>query len=357
MSYVIAKNKGRKAFFTTASSYDRPQWVAVKEAKVYTTAELAESAAKKLYKYGAYEARIMTLNEAIQLELPPEEDTRSAEDDAEREMVAIKQSADPEVDPSEVETSADVDMEAQVDTKLGIADQADRAAIDSVLDAESDAEGNPQGNPDDEFADPDTISGEVDPFADPQDINGAEQVAGGPDGAPITRVGRLGQRYPTNESATMPPRREGVAKPEENDKTAVDVKMPEVIKYKDKDEQDPALTSDDGSKGETEDEKVRVPANVLSELRAAIAKHEKEVKQHERDEIRASFSMTVVDAFKAVLEQLEMGTVASIKCAQICMTSWMSPITALLPASVIKFVTSGGRSLSLKERFNEKRGS
>lgn len=71
--YLIARNKKVDAFFTASSAYDRPNWKPVNEATVYATAEMAQNAIKKLLRYGAYEARLIPLAEAIELSMPDEE--------------------------------------------------------------------------------------------------------------------------------------------------------------------------------------------------------------------------------------------------------------------------------------------
>ena len=102
--------------------------------------------------------------------------------------------------------------------------------------------------------------------------------------------------------------------------------------------------------------KIEVPAAAKSELAAVISKYEKEAKDYDgRDDARASFAMTVVGAASEIAELLSTGTVESVKQAQVRFSSFMSPITALFPASTIKFINSGGRKPTLKDFFNDKR--
>ena len=87
------------------------------------------------------------------------------------------------------------------------------------------------------------------------------------------------------------------------------------------------------------DEKVSVPANAKSELASVIATYQKEAKDYnERDDARASFALTFVSAASEIAELLAIGTVGSIKQAQVRFGALMSPIAALFPAATIKFI-------------------
>lgn len=316
--YVIAKNKAVDAFFTSTSSFDRPNWISIKEAKVYSTAELAEKAAKKLYGYGAYEARIVPLAEAIELELPDEDLDQALapedKDDEKAEMTAMVQGGDDTAIDQGGETP---EIEGQVDIQLGIADKVDRQAVDVALDAEDDL--------------------------DDEDLAADASVAGGPDGAPIF-----------GESETMPAKPLADAQPSENKQTAIDLPKVPKIKYgsDDNTEEEDLTKSGAWPNGAT----VKTPANVLQDLKTAIDVHQKSADIAAKyDDAKASFCMTVVGAFQELLQDLEEETAEGIKAAQIHMTSWMNPITALLPYSVQQFVTLGGRKPSLKQMFDTKK--
>lgn len=136
--YVIAKNKAANAFFTAASSYDRPNWVQLDESKVYHSIEMAERAVKKICTYGAYEARLVPLAELMDFEMPDGSTIRSGGDTEElppngkkKDMVAITQGDD---DTEIHQGDEDDDVEADVDDALGIGDN--RRAVDVALDAE-----------------------------------------------------------------------------------------------------------------------------------------------------------------------------------------------------------------------------
>lgn len=122
--YVIAKNKAAAEFFTSASSYDRPKWVALSESKVYLSIELAERAARKICTYGAYEARLVPLAELEDMdELPP--------NGGKKEMVANVQGSD---EPEVHDGDEDDGVESDVDARLGIEDN--RADVDASVDAD-----------------------------------------------------------------------------------------------------------------------------------------------------------------------------------------------------------------------------
>lgn len=104
------------------------------------------------------------------------------------------------------------------------------------------------------------------------------------------------------------------------------------------------------------DDKINVPANVLSDLKSVIDEFTKEANdKNTRDDTRASFCMTVASAFQQLMDDLKLGTVGGVKQAQIHVTSWMNPITSHLPVSVQKFVYMGGQKPTLKNLFDEKR--
>jgi hypothetical protein len=102
--------------------------------------------------------------------------------------------------------------------------------------------------------------------------------------------------------------------------------------------------------------KVAVPADIKSELAAAIADFDKQAKaNNEVDDAKATFAMTVHSALSQLKADLDLGTSLGMKQAQIHMTSWMSPITQHVPLNVKKFVQQGGRKSSLKDLFDTKK--
>lgn len=331
--YVIAKNKGLTEFFTASSAYDRPRWVSLAEATNYPTADMAQTASTKLYKSsGSYEARLVSvqeLKEARGRDMSYAEQPYDDSDEAgimpdgevgasdDNKMVAKQQGSDPTIDP-------------EADDELGLADEGrpddaeDQADIEDLVNTELgddnapvDELPNDEGSLDDEFVDPATSDAELDsgdidslstdPESELDDTNDLEHPTGVTESVKAMSVVDVG--------------------PE------ADVSNPH-------------------------EEKVKVPASIKSELKKAIAEFEKAAKfANTRDDAKATFCMTVVEAFRTLLDYLDVGTVESMKLAQVHMMSWMNPITNHLPVSVQQFVIMGGRKPSLKDLFDSKRES
>lgn len=333
--YVIARNRGRDQFFTSSSAYDRPKWIPLAEATVYLTAELAQTAFTKLARNGAYECRIIPVKEAFEFQMPdeaPEEDMGAEPDQMEVDIVSdedgeMKMVAADQEDPCEVCAHCPCTCDTEED------------GVDDLVDAEMAGEEMPS----DEVGDLDDLA--------------ADELESrmSPEGA------ALAQRLPAGRrgmaESVMPAKPPLDAVTPGNKTTVLDLKKPETIKYK-----DPAHTADKpdtdlcNSGAHPHDEKVKVPSEVMSELKACIAEFSKEAEaKNTHDDTRASFCMTVVSAFEQLLQDLELGTVEGVKQAQIHMTSYMNPITAHLPVSVQKFIFMGGRKPTLKDLFDDKR--
>lgn len=329
--YVIAKNALATDFFTSASAYDRPKWIPLAEATVYPTAELADSAAKKLYKNGSYSAKIVSLQE-MQLEIEPMDDEdmspdgemsldgdvgmgdgdgdEELDDDEDAMVAADQQDVCPECEhepctcPGEEpgnDEFDDLDSEDEFDLEF------DDDELDDELDDEIDDELG--GELDDELGSEDELEQEADPRFDER---------------------RLGM---ASRSPVGGPRMESTS----------------IVK-------DPAQKIDDNTSFVSNDT-VRVPSHVIAELKAKINELEKEAEFNKGDDARASFCLTAAGAMKEVLDLLQKGTSESVKLANVRMSSFMNPITSKIPASVIKFVYSGGAKPSLKDLFDSKRES
>lgn len=356
--YVIAKNKGLSEFFTSSSAYDRPRWVSIAESTTYPTAELAERATTKLYKSsGAYEARAVSIQELTEArgrdmsytEPPYDDSDPSGEmpdgelggempdgEDGINKMVAKDQGSDPSIDP-------------EADDELGLADEEhpddaeDQGDIEDMVDQDLGDE--------DMGGMPGEDEGLPEPGFDEEDLEtDGNEYDEDPTNQPPRRPGVM-------ESATMPKKPAADAKPTENKTTANKMKSTPEIKYTNpaniSDKPDTDLTK---SGAEAHEDKIKVPATVTKELKAAIAEFEKTAKfANTRDDAKAQFCMTVVEAFKELLDYLEIGTVESMKLAQVHMMSWMNPITNHLPVAVQKFVMMGGRKPTLKDLFDSKR--
>lgn len=317
--YVIARNRARDTFFTASSAYDRPSWIPLAEATVYATPDLAQRAFTKLAKNGAYECRILSVTEAFEFQLPDQ----PAETDDQKEidilpdgeggtkMVAADQTGDEVVDDTQADETGGDDVNKLVDDKLGL--------------------DNPDDMPPEE--------GELGSVMSPEGKDLAQRLP----------AGRRGM----SESEVMPAKPPLDAPSSENKNTVHDVAKPELIKY-----QDPAQNQPDkiASVDSDHEEKCKVPAEVLSDLKQCIDQYKKEGDARDTfDDTRAAFCKTVASAFDQLLQDLELGTVLGVKQAQIHMTSYMNPITANLPPSVTKFIMMGGRKPTLKNLFDDKR--
>lgn len=325
--YLIAKNNLTEAFFTSTSAYDRPQWVAAEKATCYLTVELAESALKKLLRNGSYSAKVLPTSEAISLEMPDEEQQElppadpnqppidgeegqnEVDGEAEDDMVAQDQSGDPDAPPEGDGNPGDAEIEAEVDQLLGNETDPEVAA-----DAEADDEVGSEDAAGVENADPDfdlrPAGGEELPVDGEEDLD-AEEL-------PVRESTMLGMTQIKPLAVSNPASEEPLA-------------------------------------GEQE-EKVKVPADAMRELRAVKAEYERQAKfSSTRDDTHATFALTVAGAMEELIDLLSQGTVGGVKSAQIKLSSLMSPILHLVPDSAVKFIHSGGRKPTLKDLFDLKR--
>lgn len=324
--YLIARNRSADAFFTSASSYDRPKWVPLAEAKKYPTAELAEAAASKLYRHGAYEARIVSLQEAMSFDFPDEDIDGKKQDIAPMEL------------PNDEEAMAEQ------------GDKGEMVAAEQQPAVDGDQN---NGGQDDELEDLVDQAGGEEPSMKPRNSESGEELAqrlSSGEGGLDSRIG---------ESATMPAKPPLDAQPSENDKTANKLPKTPAIKYKDPSElENPADDESANSVILPHDEKIKIPAEVMTALNTAIAEFDKGATYAgNQNDDKASFCMTVADAFKSLKANLDQGTVAGLKAAQVNMTSWMNPITSHLPEVVQKFIYMGGRKPTLQNMFDMKRPS
>lgn len=386
LGYLIARTKAKTEFFTSSSSYDRPQWKGLRESTVYPTVEMAQNALQKLLKNGlAYEARLVPLAEAMTFDFPngesittphhgkfsqtpggneypkgdqvsnpgSPEDTGD-EDDSEmtadgeggvcsacgHEPCTCEKSDDTghcpscgaELDSGHDEGDGDItdddlsndpDVDDSAESKLGLGDEEDRPHPEEEENAFSRAK-----------------------FARGQKVTyrGAKYNVESDDGTGVAVIS------PRNDpSQTIRVNNTALVAESASDSSSTTVDQ---VKFK-----KPAMTDapvDFG--GDASDVKVKVPANVKSDLKAKIAEFSKEAEfSNTRDDARASFLMTATEAMKTILAYLDLGTVEGVKKAQISMTSMMSPIVNHVPPSVIKFIAQGGKKSTLKDLFDAKR--
>lgn len=344
--YVIARNRKVDKFFTSSSAYDRPSWIPISEATVYLTPELAQKAAIKLAKAGAYECRVVPVKEAMSFELPADPKRPISQSAGEMEV-----DIQPDGEGGTEMVAADSDVPCEQCEHCPCTCDEDPEGVDDIVDDEL-------GMTDTDGGDLDSVEGDdldMDEFGDTS-MNPNTDIALDSGGKRLARRLAVGQGG-LGESATMPAKPPLDAPSDGNKKTAIDLPAPKEIEFKDPankaNKPDTDLTNSGANK---HDDKVKVPANVMADLKAAIAEFNKCAETSStRDDTKASFCMTVAAAFSELLADLETGTTESIKMAQVHMTSWMNPITANLPASVQKFVYMGGRAPTLKDLFDDKR--
>lgn len=334
--YVIAKNSLAKEFFTASSAYDRARWIPVTEATTYATAALADSAVKKLLRNGEYQCRVVALSEmnldmapispmGVQgqrgqdEELPPEDGMDDADPMASDDEFSADDEGSDDEDPMTADEEGEVcpDCEHEPCTcedKDGDDDELSDLVgdfVDDVSDLDSEPGADDDEFSDDEFDDEDSLGDDLEGQTGHRSDDELEQEAD-----PRFDQRRMGM-------VQLSPM--GGPRMESND------------------------FADDP------ESKVTVPSNVKSELASTIAKFTKEADMNKGDEARASFCLTVVDALTQLKDELNKGTVASLKTANQRMTSFMNPITTNIPAVVSKFILSGGKKSTLKELFDAKR--
>lgn len=341
--YVIARNRARKEFFTSSSAYDRPVWIPLSEATVYVTAELAQRAAVKLATRGAYESRIVSLAEALTLDdLKMASATGGTVDKGPKLDIDMHNGDDPLTVGAGDEMEVDIQPDGEGGTEMVAQDQGD--ACETCMHCPCTCD------PDEDGVD-DIVDAQINGEQLPDDVVGDEMDDLGDE------MSGLDPARPRMESATMPGKPMADGTPTDNKKIATDLPKPPVIKYDDaattEDKPDTDLTT---ATAQAHDEKVKVPAEVISDLKSSIDDFSKcGDLSNGREDAKASFCMTVAAAFGELLDLLQLGTVEGVKMAQVKMTSWMNPITSHLPVSVQKFIYMGGRKPTLKDLFDAKK--
>ncbi len=102
-----------------------------------------------------------------------------------------------------------------------------------------------------------------------------------------------------------------------------------------------------------DDQKIKVPAKILSELKRAISEVTKESeKAKPRDEDRSSYYEDTAEALQIVHDELSKKTVQGLKQAQCLSQRMMNIQRALMPDDVWKFLVDGGVKRSLKSYMN-----
>ena len=376
--YIIENLLDKTKYFTSTSSYDRPTWVKKEQASIYETADSAERAMKKMIKYGVNSIRMVNLAEFAppvrnrhpedlpigkelppvdnaQMELPPEDgqELPPMGDDVapEDEMVAGHQE---EVCPECGHEPCTCDM--------GEHQPGDEIDVDSLdLPPEENEE---IVNRTTAVQPGHTVSYKGQEFVVVADAgNGTVQIAQPANPKKVTNV-HVNELLPVHESEkAVSDLSDDELKRLINIKTknglAHDLSKSAAQRLRDAQAEQARRKSAVKESTDVADDcctKIEVPSAAKSELAAVISKYEKEAKEYDgRDDARASFAMMVVSAASEIAELLSTGTVESVKQAQVRFSSFMSPITALFPASTIKFINSCGRKPTLKDFFNDKR--
>jgi len=361
--FVVARNRARNQFFTASSAYDRPVWMPIAEATVYLTADMAQRAAVKLATNGQYEARVVTVAEAMELSMPavrPEDDVTNpsgldveVQPDGEGGLEMTAQEQEPACDVcSHSPCTCD-------DTSDG---------VDDIVDQEVTGQMHGDGSLDDQG---DEMSG-LDPMrprmesADVYDLIRktrdyvhAMKDRTGTNAIKIAKFNAAAEHWSDTSDEGERVKREPALR------RAAKVLMQEgidpkstVIKYKDsassqEETDDEKLTK---SGADEHDSKVPMPADVKSDLDAAIKTFNDDADTFaNRDDAKSSFSMTVADALDELRDLLAIGTAESMKRAQIHLGTLMNPITMHMPGSVLKFLHYAGRKPTLKDLFDKKK--
>lgn len=334
--YFIARNRKADEFFTSSSAYDRPQWKAADKATAYRDIHLAESALKKLLVNGAYEARIVPVEEAISFEMPDDKKEVTLPNDQERQELdatggdADDLSTEPPDDADQLVSDED-DPEEEMNTDI-------QSKVDSKLDGQGDDDGD-DSNVDHE--DQPGENGEVD--QDTEDLAAALDA----DASVPNQEASPGKEDELRDEPVVQPtvRESAMALPMTS--------IPVVAFKNDTTDQSAGTTGPMDNQ-----EKIKTPAKVMSDLRAVIADFKKQAEfTNTRDDARGTFCLTVVAALEELEQLLSVGTVDSMKMAQIKFTSWMNPITVHVPVSVQKFIYMGGRKPNLKDLFDDRRAA
>jgi hypothetical protein len=125
----------------------------------------------------------------------------------------------------------------------------------------------------------------------------------------------------------------------------VNVRAPE-------DKKDPTLFKKPDEVKPDTDSKIKVPAKMKTKLREVIAQLEKDFERAAvQDKNATGFYPTAIEVFQALLDDLEEGTVDSMKRAQITVGKLSDVFLHKIPADVLLFISKGGESRALKDIF------
>lgn len=376
--YIIENLLDKTKYFTSTSSYDRPAWVKKEQASVYETADSAERAMKKMIKYGVNSIRMVNL-----VELAPPMRNRHPEDLPVGQELPPTDIAPTDLPPEVGQELPPVDAEAAPEDEMVAGHQEEVCpecghepctceAGEHQLGDEIDVDAldlPPEENEEivnrtSSLQPGHTVSYKGQEFVVVADAgNGTVQIAQPHDPKKVASV-HVNELLPVHESEKAvsdlsDDELKRLIKIKTKNGLAHDLSKTAAQRLRDAQAEQTRRKSAVKESADVADDcctKIEVPSAAKSELSAVITKYEKEAKDYDgRDDARASFAMTVVSAASEIAELLSTGTVESVKQAQVRFSTFMSPITALFPASTIKFINSGGRKPTLKDFFNDKR--
>lgn len=308
-SYVIAKTSKRSEFFTASSSYDRPLWVKLTEATVYVTADAAELACRKLFRFGSSLTSVVAnLEELAGLQLAPIAATviRKREDILPAETDMLQADGQPVDDPENCDDIQGCPVPGD-DPITGLPGVTVPSADDYAP------------TPDDGL---------------PSDIDST-----------IADIAALLTASPVIEGE-IPKGRGSNPKSEDTIEKFPDIGQ---IKFNDPVyDSMPPLENVDGNQ-DPDEEKAAIPPKIKSQLATAIKEYAAKVNSKSYDQDTTSFYMTVQGAMEELAEYLAQGTVDGLKRAQVKLTSFMSPITVLIPEEVRAYLYRLGQPCSLKD--------
>ncbi len=336
--FVIARNKSADVFFTSGSSYDYPKWISITEATVYPTAELAQLAATKLWKYGNYSASVRSLAEAMPFQPPktiepePIDPSKTPSDfDSQQEIGSDEQIEDPE---SEMKAGQGDDFDPD-EVNL---DDEDIETIDDdeFVDDEDDAEFD-----DDEL-------GEEEPDFENELEPSDDEFENAPEENEISFETPIEQNMRRGKSSKYP-QGQGPIMGESGIPTDVTT-----IKYKQQ-VNEPADVNFSDEIGALHNPH-KTPADIIQSLKNDIAEFENVYEYNNgKDDSQASMALTISSAMKDLLTDLEQGTIEGLTQAQIRLSSYMGPILTNIPTDVKDYLYKRGRQpIKLKNIFYDK---
>ena len=412
--YLIGRSGSTPEYFTSASAYDRPQWVSLTEATVFPTPELAQVAAKKLWQYGAYSANLISVTEALDA-LPPEEDELDPALDGlpPEDIETLSEpggdaeagyGADGELDGEAIPAmDGEEDLDAELDGEEGGSFEFEMPPEENDENAISDIELKMMKRPTTEGVDHNgdrvfqtyaawkravkAINPSAEFYGD-KDIGGAKGIGEWDGETGLVFAKALRDKWAsekTNESILHELSKttlksylkkavgstkelvekgdmvKGVDRAKKTVWASGKLKdkmksgVTESVEAKKMEFKDPSVECNKGTNEYTNKpggDKVAVPASIKSSLSTVIAKFKKTADAEDgRNGVSASQDLTVADALQQLLDDLSAGTLEGMKQAQIHMTSYMTPILQHIPADVTKFIAKGGKQESLSSMF------